>query len=576
MATADPWRTLVGYGPGSIFVAFNPFYPAELTRLERGSRPDRLHNELLDVLVTTGVIGLATHLLLFSLIIYIGLIRLALVQTPKQKAAFLSAWLIGGLAGMVMPRLIEGTWRYAALGVSLGWTAALVVYLIGNTLQKSKISAETGREALLCVALLSALWAHFLETQVGVTVAATLTYSWLYAALLVSPVFSPDLSYAGKQLKRGTSKWGNALVMGLILIAGGFGLMGFFTLRPEDLVAPGLLLVVWLIGGLVFMGEGSFSNQDERAVGFSWLYYSLGAWGWFLLFLLGHRAMMRPGQAANLIVAWYLFLLVMLAVLAFVLMREGPAARVFWHGKGGWLYPFLVLAMLLIIWITNINTTRADMYYRAGLTFQGLRRYDQAVALYRQATRLAPFEDHYYLAIGIDGRALMEQADNLPQRTFWFEESRKALQRAIALNPLEPNHFVALGHLYLRWGETIENPQERVRSLVKALEYYQRVRHLAPQTQGPEVIKDFVYTLTLLGDTYMMAGALDQAMTAYQQASRLAPEDYRPHKKLAILYQQLGRLKEALAQAEQAFYLAPKGEKDVIHNLIQELQSSLR
>lgn len=60
-------RTLVGYGPESMHVAYNPFYPPELAHVERrNASPDRSHNAIFDELVTMGVVGLAAYLFYFS------------------------------------------------------------------------------------------------------------------------------------------------------------------------------------------------------------------------------------------------------------------------------------------------------------------------------------------------------------------------------------------------------------------------------------------------------------------------------------------------------------------------------
>ncbi len=57
----DTWnvlRPLIGYGPESMYVAYNRFYPPELATLEaRNASPDRSHNETFDALVITGLFG---------------------------------------------------------------------------------------------------------------------------------------------------------------------------------------------------------------------------------------------------------------------------------------------------------------------------------------------------------------------------------------------------------------------------------------------------------------------------------------------------------------------------------------
>ncbi|MCG8349122.1 MAG: serine hydrolase, partial [Chloroflexales bacterium] len=68
---SDPVRTIVGWGPESMFVVFNRFYPPSLANVEaRGASPDRSHQAILDELVTKGLLGLISYFfLLFSAII---------------------------------------------------------------------------------------------------------------------------------------------------------------------------------------------------------------------------------------------------------------------------------------------------------------------------------------------------------------------------------------------------------------------------------------------------------------------------------------------------------------------------
>jgi tetratricopeptide (TPR) repeat protein len=66
LITSNPLRTIIGYGPETMFTAYNPFYPPELARYEqRGASPDRSHQAELDELVTKGALGLLSYFFLF-------------------------------------------------------------------------------------------------------------------------------------------------------------------------------------------------------------------------------------------------------------------------------------------------------------------------------------------------------------------------------------------------------------------------------------------------------------------------------------------------------------------------------
>jgi O-antigen ligase len=62
----NPVRPLIGYGPESMWVAYNRFYRPELGELEhRNASPDRAHNETFDSLVNTGILGFLAYFALF-------------------------------------------------------------------------------------------------------------------------------------------------------------------------------------------------------------------------------------------------------------------------------------------------------------------------------------------------------------------------------------------------------------------------------------------------------------------------------------------------------------------------------
>ncbi len=63
LITSEPFRTVFGWGPESMFVAYNKYYPPSLANVEsRGASPDRSHQAYLDELVTKGVVGLISYL----------------------------------------------------------------------------------------------------------------------------------------------------------------------------------------------------------------------------------------------------------------------------------------------------------------------------------------------------------------------------------------------------------------------------------------------------------------------------------------------------------------------------------
>jgi len=125
--TPDPLhflRPVAGYGPEMMSGIFPAVYPPRLGRIEdRNALADRAHNHLLDLLIMNGALGLLAYLFLIGSFFYQGI----------------------------------------------------------SILRRTK-SFET---QLTLIALLSAVFAHFVEIQVGIALVTTQMLFWLYMALLV-------------------------------------------------------------------------------------------------------------------------------------------------------------------------------------------------------------------------------------------------------------------------------------------------------------------------------------------------------------------------------------------------------
>ena len=134
---SNPVRTIVGWGPESMFVAYTPFYPPTLAHEEsRSASPDRSHQALLDEVVNKGVLGLLSYL--------------------------------------------------AVIG--------LAIALAFKLLRRNTLSTE---QRILIVAAVSMIVAHNVEGQVGIPIVVTLMFLWVAIALLIvidfqtTPVTTP-------------------------------------------------------------------------------------------------------------------------------------------------------------------------------------------------------------------------------------------------------------------------------------------------------------------------------------------------------------------------------------------------
>ena len=183
-------RPIIGYGPESMYVAYNRFYPPDLAHFERrNASPDRSHNETFDALVTTGWVGLAAALFLYISVFFFGLKWLGLIRNSWQKFTLVGLCIGGGILGTVA----TWAWRGPAylgvglpIGILLGLATYIFIVLLLATFRPMTVPNEAGQYQLWLLALLAAIVAHFVEIHFGIAIAATRTYFWVFAAALVA------------------------------------------------------------------------------------------------------------------------------------------------------------------------------------------------------------------------------------------------------------------------------------------------------------------------------------------------------------------------------------------------------
>src|SRR5262245_5135967 len=158
LITAEPLRTIIGWGPESMFVSYNKFYPPALANVEaRGASPDRSHEAYLDELVTKGVLGLISYLFVLT-------------------SFFALAW-----------RLIRHTdeWRWQVLFIAC--TAVVISHIV------------EGFTGIPIVSTLMMLWLTMAILIVGGMLAGQ--YSLDAAAQPAAKPVAPDTTVTGKPQK---------------------------------------------------------------------------------------------------------------------------------------------------------------------------------------------------------------------------------------------------------------------------------------------------------------------------------------------------------------------------------------
>ena len=180
-------RPLVGYGPESMYVAYNSFYPPLLGHYEsRTASPDRSHNETMDSLVITGLLGFVAYLWLFGSVFYFGLRWLGFLPTDWRRTVFFALQALGAVAAVAVVISTIGP-HFFGLAIPIGMVGGLFVYLVvyGFSVYGEHEAAEFHPHFILLTGILAAVVAHFVEINFGIAIASTRTTFWAYAGVLV-------------------------------------------------------------------------------------------------------------------------------------------------------------------------------------------------------------------------------------------------------------------------------------------------------------------------------------------------------------------------------------------------------
>ena len=473
----NPMRPVIGYGPESMYVAYNRFYPPDLAHYEaRNASPDRSHNETFDSLVITGVIGFVVYMVVFASVFYYGFSWLGVIASKGQRIFYICCWVGGGLVGAVTMVLWQGS-QFFGVGLPAGIAGGLGVYLVVWGLFLSYRTDREETEArvqspygLLMVALVSAILAHFVEIHFGIAIAATRTYFWAYAGLLVvvgylmpvqtrvreTVVSGTSFSEAkGRRSRRRSGRSGRhqqsrdaleglravmpyALVLALILSTLAFDyvsnnqqglssaqdiVVASLTQRSHkgEMVSSygilGIVLISWLLGGAIVVAEWIRRGGlgDWRVPLGACLSVSLVT-GFLFAMVMGGRLVSTARQTQlldqtkmimGMLSTYYVLIFALILWIAVLLMREDDRPRLFWRPTTWWLSPVIVVGVVLLMLNTNLQVVHADMVYKAAQPYERQGLWDLSIVLHQEAIKLAPREDFYHLFLG---RAFLEKA----------------------------------------------------------------------------------------------------------------------------------------------------------------------
>ncbi len=593
------FRALLGYGPETMFVAYTPFLRAELfDYIGFGSTPDHAHNEMYDILVSMGIIGGIAYLVLFGSAFYRGFRNLKLIRAARDRYLFAGLWMGGGVGGLLIASILSGGLKLVGLTVPVGAMAGMILYIVIHNLLARELPPADEKH-LLVIAIIAALFSHFMESQFGISLSSALTLLWLYIALLFvterdlngepaqapDAVEEPEQETPSKRSKRRRKKrsaqketaprtslslpWNAtaatyALLSGLTISI----LLHDFLFQAEFAYSLlGLFALAWLIWGIITLHE---TNYQWRSFAL-YAALSLGSAG---LFALVYAPLARnPLRLDRGILVFFCFLGIYLLAMGGALLGKIslPARNTRFSGALT-VYPFLLIAAILVIFFTNLRVVQADIFYKGASIFDKAGRYDESIQFYQKAVKRAPTQPHYYVYLG-RAYAAKASATTGEQRARWIQLADEALRRAHELSPRSPDYVANLADLTHNWAKIITAPEERAAKIQEALDYYNLTLELAPQIYAEQLRPNIANAHFMLGEIYRQREQHEQAIVEYLKAVELAPESEEIHRSLVVEYWLTEQIDKALEHAYIARDLATGETRENIIAAIEQLET---
>ncbi len=200
-------RPLLGYGPESMYVAYNRFYPPLLATVEaRNASPDRSHNETFDALVITGWAGFLVWQALYLSVFYYGFKWLGVVRRPRDRNLLIGLWIGGAVVTTAVIVPLMGP-PFFGVAVPFGSIIGLVLYLTYYAIFVPAHAEEGTQEPfqmerLLLIGLVTAVLAHYVEIHFGIAIAATRLHFFVYVGLMFVLGYAlPHLKEVRKEAK---------------------------------------------------------------------------------------------------------------------------------------------------------------------------------------------------------------------------------------------------------------------------------------------------------------------------------------------------------------------------------------
>lgn len=475
-------RPLVGYGPESLYAASGQMLPRELGPIQgRTTRPDHAHNEPLDALVQTGMLGLAAYLFLLAAVFYIALASLGWIRSGRERRAFVAACVAGGVLVPAFALLIAGR-AFAGVTVAAGIGLGVLAFVfLERPAPRSRGRRPATSDGLL-VALVAALTAHLVDTQVSIAATSSRTYFWVLAAALVAVSARRGAAVDGgseSQARSAMSHGFRLAVAGLLL---GTLVFAFITAPTADAFpdegSAGLLVVLAGSAAVAIAIGGHRSRSQLRTPA------ATATIAMLLAFAAAHVYTVERSQAGDLS-ALVGGAAIAVSCLIFVVLGLGahlgvgsarpataPRARlavalasaVLLTGLSGWL---------------NIRVVQADIVFEQAPTLAGEKR---TVRYFRDAVAKQPLQDRAHVLLADAHLRVARAAASRALRERSLAAAERALARARELNPFDPDHALELAALHEAAADLAGLSAEAKAHFERSRRFYAQATRMAPRS----------------------------------------------------------------------------------------------
>ncbi len=604
----NPIRRFIGYGPESFSPIGLHHDRRELTELEgQETIPDRAHNESLDALATTGLLGAAANLLIYFALAFYAFSWLDFIGSGKDRKAFILISVSSIVLCIGFPCILGVPYL-----VGLGAAASLIVAVFGYCVYSGfRGSVHGGGPAnpygSTILLLLTALIAHFVEIHLGISTTVSRPYFYLFAAAMVllgtrglaeegvgARFLQPQSG--GKQPKAGAAKKPASAVPGLfrqrmlfytlliavimlvldwnlISVRGEsnalsifWGTWSKFLNSNNELVtgiADGTIVILMLAIGFAISFKNSctgVANQPSFNSGMPlFLGITLSVWAVYgivkSLQIEGSSEGLPPQAASDFVVGllnvFFMALVLMLAALWWSLWRSDVTAvnaRPQSSKEASILGLLLLCGVFFLSHQLTLEPLRADMFFKLAIETNSNVSLAESLFLYRESVNAAAGKDFFQF---YEAQALVESARiTNDEQARWrsLDRAESLINGSLGRNPFSALFIRNLARYHTVHGELIDDMSARTNHLRKAVALYPQTSRLWPNQAS--FYREW-------GEAEFQLGDLESAQRQYLKAKSLDTANYEAYAALGDIAGARGDSEGALKNYEQACRLNP-------------------